>query len=58
MPCAGLRALHREALIEGYLAGAVQREIVVRELGEEEYEAIERQQRALESDVRWGLARG
>jgi hypothetical protein len=55
---AGLQALYRETLIEGYLAGAVQREVILRELGTEEYEAIEEQRRALETDVRWGLTRG
>jgi hypothetical protein len=55
---AGVQTLYRQVLVEGFLAGTVQPEIVVRELGEEAFQAIERQRRALESDVRWGLTRG
>jgi hypothetical protein len=52
---AGVEALYREALIEGYLLGRIPRERLLLEVGSEALAQIELQRDALRRDVEWGL---
>lgn len=51
----GIQALYRETLIEAYLLGRVEREVVLKELGPVQVEEIEYQRDALKRDVAWGV---
>ncbi|HEX4953879.1 MAG TPA: hypothetical protein VF017_10850 [Thermoanaerobaculia bacterium] len=55
---AGVQALYREALIEGYLAGELSRQDVVHELGEAVVARVDVQRQAIDRDFEWGLAGG
>lgn len=52
---AGVEALYREALIEGFLLGRIPRERLLKEIGPEALTEIELQRDALRRDVEWGL---
>jgi hypothetical protein len=52
---AGVEALYREALVEGFLLGRIPREKVLHEIGPEALTEIELQRDALRRDVEWGL---
>lgn len=52
---AGVEALYREALIEGFLLGRIPRERLLHEVGPEAVTEIELQRDALRRDVEWGL---
>lgn len=54
----GLRALYHEALVEAYLLGQINREMILKELGPEQVEEIEYQRDALRRDIEWGLKGG
>lgn len=55
---AGVEALYREALIEGYLSGRLAREDLARQLGEEAVSEVDAQRQAIDRDFQWGLAGG
>lgn len=52
---AGVEALYRETLIEGFLLGRIPRERLVHEIGPEGIAEIELQRDAIRRDVEWGL---
>lgn len=52
---AGVEALYREALIDGFLSGRISRDRLLQEIGAEPLAAIEYQRDALRRDVEWGL---
>lgn len=52
---AGIEALYREALVEGFLLGRISRDTLLREIGLEALTEIELQRDALRRDVKWGL---
>lgn len=54
----GLRALYHEALIEAYLLGQINREMILKELGPEQVDEIEYQRDILQRDIEWGLKGG
>ena len=51
----GIRALHREALIEAYLMGRISRQEALKQLGPESLEEIGYQRDVLKRDVAWGM---
>ncbi|MCX7841155.1 MAG: hypothetical protein N2559_17090 [Anaerolineae bacterium] len=51
----GIKSLYRESIIEAYLLGQITREQALKELGTEEFEAIEYQRESLRRDIEWGL---
>jgi hypothetical protein len=51
----GVQILYREALIEAYLLGQIDREKILDEIGPEELETIEYQRDAIQRDVQWGM---
>ncbi len=52
---AGVEALYREALTEGFLFGRIPRERFLLEVGPEVLAEVEFQRDALRRDVEWGL---
>lgn len=54
----GIQTLFREALIEAYLAGQMDRERLVSEIGLEAVETFDFQRDALIGDIRWGTLIG
>jgi hypothetical protein len=51
----GLTELYRKQIADAYLAGELDREQAIAELGEETVEDLDYARRAVEQDVRWGL---
>ena len=51
----GIEVLYRETLVEAYLSGKIQRDLILGELGSEKLNEIEYQRDALKRDVSWGL---
>lgn len=52
----GLTALYRSHVTEAYLAGEVDREQAIIAVGEATVAELDEARRAVEHDVRWGLA--
>lgn len=51
----GLTELYRKQIAHAYLAGELDREEAIAELGEEAVEDLDYARRAIEKDVQWGL---
>jgi len=51
----GLTELYRKQIADAYLAGELDREQALAELGEETVENLDYARRAVEQDVQWGL---
>ena len=51
----GLTELYRKQIADAYLAGELDREQALAELGEETVEDLDYARRAVEQDVQWGL---
>jgi len=51
----GLTELCRKQIADAYLAGELDREKAIAELGEEAVEDLDYARRAVKQDVRWGL---
>ncbi|ELY58742.1 hypothetical protein [Natronolimnohabitans innermongolicus] len=54
----GLEDLWRDVVVDRYLAGEIEREAALEELGSERLREIERAKAAVESDIEWGLGTG
>ena len=52
---AGVEALYREALVDAYLMGEIERDRALRELGPDLLDTVDAQRDALHRDVAWGL---
>ena len=50
---AGVEALYREALVDAYLMGEIERDRALRELGPDLLDTVEAQRDALRRDVAW-----
>jgi len=53
----GLDELYRKQMADAYLAGRLDRERAITELGEEAVEDLDYARRAVERDVAWGIKR-
>lgn len=51
----GITELYRKQIANAYLAGEIDREQAIAELGEDIVENLDYALRAIEQDVRWGL---
>lgn len=51
----GLTELYRKQIADAYLAGELEREKAIEELGEEEIEDLDYARLSIERDVKWGL---
>jgi hypothetical protein len=51
----GLTELYRRQIADSYLAGELDRERAIAELGEETVEDLDYARRAVEQDIQWGL---
>jgi predicted transcriptional regulator len=51
----GLTELYRKQIADAYLAGELDREQAIAELGEETVEDLDYARRAVEQDIQWGL---
>jgi len=54
----GLDGLYRKQVADAYLAGTLDRERAIAQLGEEAVEDLDYARRAVEKDVAWGIKRG
>lgn len=54
----GVEDLWRDVVVDRYLAGEIDREEALEELGPEYLREVERAKTAVESDVEWGLETG
>ena len=54
----GVEDLWRDVVVDRYLAGDIDREEALEELGPEYLREVERAKTAVESDVEWGLETG
>ena len=52
----GVRSLYRDALTGAYLQGRATRETLLREFGPEVADRVDREQKAIEEDIAWGLS--
>lgn len=51
----GIQIMYKEALIEAYLLGQIDREEILAELGADQLTEIDYQRDSLQRDIEWGL---
>ncbi len=52
----GVHALYRDALATAYLQGGLGREDLLREVGPEFADRLDREKKAIDEDLEWGLS--
>ena len=52
----GVHSLYRDALATAYLKGGIGREDLLREFGPEFTDRVDREKKAIDEDIEWGLS--